>query len=70
MINMTMKRILIFFFAFAFILLISSCATTSPNQARLVGTWKADKVEKQAMTKAKSPATDRQEIASPVAAES
>jgi len=40
-----MKRPLTLFFAFAITLMISSCAT-SLNQKKLVGTWKAIKIER------------------------
>ncbi len=41
-----MKRLLTLFFVFTVALLISSCATISPNQKKLIGSWKAVKVEK------------------------
>jgi hypothetical protein len=45
MIKMNMKRAVTLFFAFTFALLVTSCATTS-NQKKLIGTWKAIKIER------------------------
>lgn len=41
-----MKRLLTLFFTFTVAFLISSCATIYPNQKKLIGSWKAVKVEK------------------------
>ena len=41
-----MKRLLTVFFALSFAFLITSCATTYPNQKLLIGTWRTVKVEK------------------------
>ena len=43
---MNMKRIQTLFFAISLSILIASCASMSGNQKRLIGTWKAEKVEK------------------------
>ena len=41
-----MKRLLTVFFTFCVAFLITSCATTYPNQKLLIGTWRTVKVEK------------------------
>ena len=41
-----MKQLLTLSFAFTVAILISSCATTNPNQQKLIGSWKAVNVEK------------------------
>ena len=41
-----MKRLLTVFFALSFAFLITSCATTYPNQKLLIGAWRTVKVEK------------------------
>ena len=41
-----MKQLLTLCFAITVAFLISSCATIHPNQKYLIGTWKAEKVEK------------------------
>ncbi len=46
MIKMNMKQLLTLFFALSVAFLVSSCATTNPNQQKLIGSWKAVKVEK------------------------
>jgi len=41
-----MKNLVIFSILISFLILISSCATTHPNEALIVGAWKPVKVEK------------------------
>jgi hypothetical protein len=67
MINMNMKRLLTLCFAVTITFLISSCATFSPNQKYLIGTWKAEKVEKYNMTNLQIPAAGPQGKTKPVA---
>jgi hypothetical protein len=43
---MNMKRLLTVFFIVTIAFLVSSCAVFYPNQKKLIGTWKAVKVEK------------------------
>jgi len=46
MMKMKMKRILILLLTVTVVFLISSCATTSPSQKYLIGTWKPVNIEK------------------------
>lgn len=52
---MNMKRLLILFFTVSVAFLISSCATTSPNQRYLIGTWKPINVEKYTLAAHQNP---------------
>lgn len=55
-----MKRLLTLCFAFTVAFLISSCATIHPNQKYLIGTWKAEKVEKYNVPNLQIPAASTQ----------
>ncbi len=55
-----MKRLLTLFFAFAIAFLISSCSTINRNKKYLIGTWKAEKVEKYNVPNRQIPAAGSQ----------
>jgi len=55
-----MKRLLPLCFAITVAFLISSCATIHPNQKYLIGTWKAEKVEKYNVPNLQIPAASTQ----------
>ena len=55
-----MKRLLTLFFAFTVAFLISSCSTINRNKKYLIGTWKAEKVEKYNVPNRQIPAAGSQ----------
>jgi hypothetical protein len=65
MIKMNMKRLLTLCFIVTITFLISSCATFYPNQKYLIGTWKAEKVEKYKMQNPQNPVTAAQGTTKP-----
>ena len=60
-----MKRLLTLLFTLTVALLISSCATFYPNQKKLIGTWKPEKVEKYNMPDLPTQAAANQQKARP-----
>lgn len=56
-----MKQLLTILNTAILAVLITSCATTSPNQKKLVGTWKPDKVEKYDLKNTQTETATREE---------